>query len=409
MPLSKSDMHRALIGTAVSGGFISNMGSTQEMCVDCQRTLDCLEALGAEFSFRNGGLSAKLRKGVHESRCLYCGESGSTLRLLLPLAGALGVSCEFSGAGKLPSRPMEAFIDCLRMHGLKITVDSECGWLPLHINGRLEPGDYVLPGNISSQFISGLLMSLPLLDGDSRIILSTPLESSGYVDMTIDSLRRFGIAVDKEEYGWKVPGKQCWISSEYSVDGDWSAASFFLSAASLGSRLHLHNLKPGLQPDFAGIELFRQFGCLPAWEHDGLSLIRGVCQEQRAIDVSSVPDLFPPLAVSAASCPGRTVFTGIRRLRMKESDRVNAMSDGICALGASVEVGEDSLAVNGVMKLHGGKCSGFGDHRVVMALAVAATGASGPVTITDAEAISKSFPEFFKLCGRLGMKYTITV
>ena len=404
VPASKSAAHRMFIAAALSN---TQCGMQIEgVNRDIEATVACLEALGAVIdrpsSNDDQGFTAvqpipgapaftrplmaclgyQVPVTVDFSRVieLDCGESGSTLRFLLPLACALGVKARFVGRGRLPERPNQVLTDVLRAHGA--TIDSDL--LPMNVSGHLEPGAYSLPGNISSQYITGLLFALPLLDGDSEIILTTKLESAAYVDMTLQALRRFHIHVEPTERGWRVPGNQVYRPEGYHsavVEGDWSAAAFWLAANRMGSDIQV----TGLSEDTAQGDR-------------AVTLLLG----RPLIDASGVPDLVPALAVAAASLPQRTVITGAARLRLKESDRLAATADLINALGGRAEATEDGLVIDGGQPLHGGRVDGRNDHRIVMAAAIAATVADGPVTVADAEAVAKSYPDFFKHFNALG-------
>ena len=378
VPASKSAAHRLLIAAALSDRdtFI-RIGALNR---DIEATIACLRALGAGIEIAPGGLRVNPIGAVPGACGLDCGESGSTLRFLLPLACALGVKARFVGHGRLPERPNQALTDVLRAHGA--TIDSDL--LPMQVSGHLEPGVYALPGNISSQYVTGLLFAMPLLAGDSEIVLTTKLESAAYVDMTLQALRRFHIHVEPTEQGWRVPGNQVYRPEGFRsavVEGDWSAAAFWLAANRMGSDIQVAGLaEDTAQGDRAVTHLLGQ----------------------PLIDASGVPDLVPALAVAAAALPQRTVITGAARLRLKESDRLAAIADLINALGGRAEATEDGLVIEGGQPLHGGRVDGRNDHRIVMAAAIAATVADGPVTVTDAEAVAKSYPDFFTHFNALG-------
>lgn len=376
VPASKSAAHRAFIAAALSDEETAvRVGALGR---DPEATLRCLSALGAMVS-REGGV-VRVRRGAVPTAAveLDCGESASTLRFLLPLACALGVRGRFAGCGRLPERPHAALIDALRAHGAKIDSDR----LPLTAAGPLEPGAYVLPGDVSSQFVTGLLFALPLLDGDSEIILTTKLASAAYVEMTLRTLRQFGVAAEPTGFGWRVSGGQRYRSpGGIDIEGDWSAAAFWLAANRMGSDVRVEGLSE-------------------ASAHGDRAVTRLLGMPE--IDASNVPDLVPALAVAAATLPGPTVFTGAARLRGKESDRLAATADLIGALGGRAEVTPDGLIVRGGQPLRGGRVDGRGDHRIVMAAAIAATAATGPVTVTGAGVVEKSYPDFFRDFAALG-------
>jgi 3-phosphoshikimate 1-carboxyvinyltransferase len=378
IPSSKSYAHRLLIAAALADGptFVGLNATNQDIAA----TARCLEALGAGVEFTGDGINVAPIGAPPEKAALFCGESGSTLRFMIPLAAALGVECTFTGAGRLPERPNAPLTDALRAHGMAVSRDL----LPMTISGRLTGGEYSIAGNISSQYITGLLMALPLVKGDSRIRLTTRLESAPYVDITLDVLKDFGVEVRKEDGGYVIPGGQRYASpGRIAAEGDWSGAAFWALAASLGNDVKYTGLNPAsAQGDRAIEEMLRRLGS--------------------EIDVSETPDLVPALAVAAAWRRGVTRITGAARLRIKESDRLRAVSDMLRSLGCGCEELDDGLVITGGRGFSGGKVDGCNDHRIVMAAAVATTVADGPVTITDSQAVNKSYPGFFDELIRLG-------
>lgn len=341
-----------------------------------------------------------------------CGESGSLLRFIIPVAAAIGGRWRFTGRGRLPQRPIGVYAELLPAHGVSfISEEAGCG-LPLTIEGRLAPGRFSLPGNISSQFVTGLLMALPLLDGGSELLLTSPLESRGYVDMTLDVLKDFGIRVQAVDGGWRVPGRQRYENPSYQVEGDWSQAAFFLNTAALspvGAQVRLKGLRPdSLQGDRACIDVFGRFGLDIRWE--GAELVAenlhagepyGGLRGQ-TLDVSDITDMVPAASVCAALSRGETRFENAGRLRLKESDRLDAMKRAINALGGRAVEEGDALIIQGVERLKGGRADGCNDHRVVMALAGAGLRSESPVEVTDAYSINKTYPTFFDEYRRLG-------
>ena len=282
----------------------------------------------------------------------------------------------------MPSRPNGPLLSVLRAHGAKIEGD----FLPLTAHGGLQSGNFALPGNISSQYFTGLLFTLPLLSGDSTLIYTSLLESKPYVDLTLSVLRQFSIQIETIENGWKIPGNQKYSSpGNVEAEGDWSAAAFWLGANSLGNAVTVEGLnRTSCQGDKAIEGLLNQIG--------------------GEIDVTDTPDLMPVLSAVAAALPGKTTrITGAARLRLKESDRITAMKKTIQALGGNVEELPDGLVIHGT-KLKGGTVDGQNDHRVVMSAAIAATVCAGPVTILGAEAVNKSYPHFWRDFEALGGK-----
>lgn len=398
MPPSKSAAHRAIICAALSKG--KSVISPIEFSNDIKATTECMAALGAEISFNGKTLvvdGTNLFK--NKNAVLDCGESGSTLRFLIPVCAAGEVNVQFIGHGKLPERPIGIYLDCLPKKGVACVTN---GGLPLNISGQLKSGIYEIAGNVSSQFITGLLLALPLLDGDSEILLTSPAQSVGYIDMTIDIMQRFGVHVDRTPNGWKIAGGQKYIPQDFTVEGDWSQAAFFMTAAALGGKITIDNLNiDSCQGDKECMEIYRRFGAKITEsqgeitiEHDKLIGIN--------IDATNIPDMVPALAVTAALADGVTVITGAARLRIKECDRLAAMADGLSRLGAKIQETKDGFVITGVQTLKGAEVEGYNDHRIVMSLATAAVCTEGEIIISDRESINKSYPGFFEDYRKLG-------
>ena len=391
-PPSKSAAHRLLIAAALAGeGRVRGLS----LSADMEATLRAVRGLGV--SVRLDGDAACFAPAPPSSSPsplpVDCGESGSTLRFLIPLYAARGIPAVFTGHGRLPERPLGVYADCLPPHG--VTLSAASG-LPLTVTGRLTGGDFALPGDVSSQFITGLLFALPLCREDSRIRLTTPLESAGYVDMTLQVLRQAGIRVEPLEDGWFIPGSQTYRPLDTAVESDWSQAAFLLAAGALGGEVTLTGLNPAsAQGDREALSLFRRFGAAVE-EAPGRIVCRKAPLHGIDIDAAQIPDLVPVLAVTAALADGVTHITGAARLRLKESVRLAAVADGIRRLGGRVEEGPDSLTITGVSRLAGGRAEGYNDHRIVMALSMAALGCEAPVTVTDAQSVAKSWPAFFE-------------
>lgn len=398
VPPSKSAAHRAVICASLARG-VSVMEPV-ELSNDIRATIDCVKELGAAVSLIGKRLTIDGKMiFTNPDAVLDCGESGSTLRFLIPVAGSGNVRTKFVGHGRLPERPIGIYLDCLPKAG--VSCETE-GGLPLSISGQLKSGIFEIPGNVSSQFITGLLLALPLLKGDSEIVITSALESKSYIDMTISAMDRFGVTAIETEKGYKVYGNQSYKPQNLSIEGDWSQAAFFLSAGALGGNISIENLdNKSYQGDKAIYDLLKRFGADISLNGQVLS-----CKRQKLkgieIDAGNIPDLVPILAVTAALAEGTTTITNAARLRIKESDRLHAITEGLNRLGADVTELPDGLRINGVESLHGGTVEGYNDHRIVMALAVAATRATEPVIITDSESINKSYPSFFEDYNNLG-------
>ncbi|MBR5559419.1 MAG: 3-phosphoshikimate 1-carboxyvinyltransferase [Oscillospiraceae bacterium] len=399
---SKSAAHRIMIMAALCSTPTHLLLNSKND--DMTATGRCLAALGCGVEETGDGFLLTPGAAADKLPLLDCGESGSTLRFLLPVAAALGCGGRFEGHGRLPQRTIAALVKELNRHGC--TTDRPDG-LPITINGKLTGGKFVLPGDVSSQFITGLLMALPLLKGNSQIRLTTPLQSSAYVDLTIHLMKRFGVTIDIVENGWNIGGGQTYRSpGTLAAEGDWSGAAFWLAAGALGGDILSTGLElDSTQGDKAFVDMLNQMGAPCRVEETGIRSCGRICQPIEA-DILQVPDLAPMLALLCAAGGQKLYMTGGARLRDKESDRLSACADAITALGGCVEETADSLLVH-PGSLRGGECDSFGDHRMAMALAIAACGCSGPVVIRNAQAVSKSYPLFWEEYRRLGGKIDV--
>ena len=393
-PSSKSQAHRALIAAALGGGIstISNLADSQ----DIQATRRCLSALGALVedlgpgTLRVHGLGNSIPQ-AGPFPTLDCGESGSTLRFLIPVALLVQGQAAFTGRGRLMERPLAPYEDLFRRKGIGwsmehgvLTLDSGRGYDRL----ALDPGEYRLPGDVSSQFITGLLFALPLLEGDSDLLLTAPLESRGYVDLTLDVLDRFGVVAEPRENGFHIPSGQMYQARDLAVEADWSQAAFWYAANHLGGQVDILGMDPASRQGDREIAAYSRM------------LARS---GQVELDVSQCPDLAPPLAAMAAVRTGTTRLTNAARLRAKESDRLASVTRALRAMGGQVEEYADSLTIHGVKRLPGGgvvDCAN--DHRIAMMAAVCAASAEAPVKLLGAECVRKSYPEFWTHFQSLG-------
>lgn len=399
IPPSKSAAHRAVICAALAKG-VSTL-SPIALSDDIRATISAVSSIGAKCYIHGDTLTIDGSKTFSVNpENVDCIESGSTLRFLIPVCAAGGVKTTFIGRGRLPERPIGIFCDLLPRAGVEC---QTLGGLPFSISGQLQPGIFNLSGNISSQFITGLMLALPLLQGNSRIRLTTPLESEGYINLTIAMLRNFGIEITPAENGWDICGGQKYRPRKQIIEGDWSQAAFYLGAATLGSRLSVKGLDlNSAQGDRAALGLFQKFGMKCLTENNALNCFAGEHLLPQEIDVSQIPDLVPALAVTAAFAPGVTKIIGARRLRLKESDRLTCVAQGLRKMGCAVDETEDSLTIHGGSKLSGAEIDGCNDHRIVMAFTVAALHAQGMTTISDAQSINKSYPDFFTTINEMG-------
>ncbi|MDR0935498.1 MAG: 3-phosphoshikimate 1-carboxyvinyltransferase [Oscillospiraceae bacterium] len=354
IPPSKSILHRAIICASLAGDNLKNSFTSDDIAA----TTHCMNAL------------------TEGNATLDCGESGSTLRFLLPLALALGKSAVFTGRGRLLERPMTVFLDELRKHGAAIEQTASA----INVSGTLNPGTYNLPGDVSSQFISGLLFALPLLEGDSTIRLTSVLQSATYVELTIDELKKSGIQLSKRGYGFIIPGGQSYAKrADYTVEGDYSQAAFFLVARAFGCDLTVKGLNPDSKQGDRAI----------------VSIIERAQSGAIDVDASNIPDLVPPVAALLSLTDGVSRIYNAGRLRLKESDRLQTVAETLNTLGADINIDGDALIINGVKNFKGGTVTSHGDHRIAMMAAVAAIRADAPVTIEGAEAVAKSYPNFW--------------
>lgn len=400
IPPSKSVAHRAIICAALAGGesTITPVSESKDMVA----TISAVELLGATAHRSGDTLSVNGCKASDSTDTVTvdCIESGSTLRFLIPIAAALGGNYSFVGSGRLPTRPIDCYTTLLQEHGVKVDYS---GTLPFNFSGKLTPGKFELPGNVSSQYITGLLLALPLLEGDSEIVLTTRLESSGYIDITTKVMAEFGVRVAKTETGWSVKGGQSYSPRTYSVESDWSQGAFFLCAGAIGGDITVKGLSlDSLQGDKAVLDILRNMGADITETENGL-----VCKKAPLhaydFDAREVPDIVPVLATTALFCTGTTHITGCERLRIKESDRLVSTNDMLLSFGGCSEIQGDSLVVTGTDTFSEyRKVNGFNDHRIVMSACVAAAFASGETLITDKDSVNKSYPNFYEHYTKLG-------
>ena len=389
VPPSKSVAHRMIICAALAKGSskITNVSFSKDIIA----TIDAVKALGAEVETCGDTVFVKGITKAAAAAVIDCNESGSTLRFLIPVAAAIGIETTFLGRGKLPERPITTYLEELPSHGARFDYN---GKMPFSISGRLTAGVYKMRGDVSSQFITGLMLALGALDGDSEIVLTSHLESKPYVDITVGVLEKFGVKVHKTADGYLIKGRGGYIPCNCKVEGDYSQAAFFYVANALGSRINIHGLdENSLQGDKIIVEICSQ-----------VLYNRSNGSAAFAVDCSDIPDLVPILAVLASFCNGKSRLYNASRLRIKECDRLFATADFLNKLGGRVTELADSLEIEGVDSLTGGEVDSFNDHRIAMAAAIAATRARGTVVIDNAESVRKSYPDFFEVYKQLGGK-----
>ena len=392
IPASKSQAHRMLICAALSRE--PSRLILDGFSADIEATMQCLEALGARCEETANGLSVTPVGVCPAQARLDVGESGSTLRFLLPVLGALGVQAEIRMHGRLPERPLSPLWEVLEAHGMRLQQDGTI----LHTDGQLIAGDYSLPGNVSSQFISGLLFALPLLGGNSTLTVTGALQSARYVSMTEQTLAEAGILTKKDGPVWQIGGGQRYASpAVQTVEGDWSNAAFFLCMGALSATgVTVTGLNStSLQADRAVTEILVRFGAELTVSEDAVTVRRGVLHGI-TLDAGPIPDLVPVVSCLAALCDGETRVENAARLRLKESDRLQTTAALLSALGGSVRELPDGLIISGRGRLSGGTADACGDHRIAMSAAMAACGCEGPVTVSGSECVAKSYPAFWE-------------
>ena len=399
IPASKSQAHRLLICAAL--GERETLISCDGISKDIAATMACLNALGADIKEEGQGqLLVRPIEKVPEGVCvLPCGESGSTLRFLLPVVGALGAAADFHMEGRLPQRPLAPLDRELAAHGMELTLEGAI----LRCRGKLRAGDYSLPGNVSSQYISGLLMALPILDGNSFLEVTDSIESGAYIAMTEDALRLAGIDVDKNGRSYRIRGGQrAKVPERLEVEGDYSNAAFFLCMGALSKKgMSVSGLSASsLQGDRTVLDVLRRFGAEVHVDENVIRVRRGALKGC-VIDAAPIPDLIPVLSVAASAAEGETRVVNASRLRLKESDRLQSTAQLINNLGGDVTELEDGLIIRGVGKLDGGSIESFGDHRIAMSAAVASCICRGAVTVQGSECVQKSYPRFWEDFGAL--------
>lgn len=383
IPPSKSAAHRALICSYLAGeGTVKPIIDSKDM----QATVSVIDGL---------------KKGAYILNCI---ESGSTLRFMIPVAAALGKNVTFVGEGRLPERPIGEYLELLPLHN--VFVQSE-GGLPLTISGKLRNGSYEVSGDISSQYITGLLMALAKLDGDSAIVLKTPLQSKPYVDMTIKVMKDFGVDITETDFGYLIHGGQKFNKIDYIVEGDWSQAAFFLVAGAVSGAVTVSGLDMNTtQGDKAILDVLRSFGAELEINEDSVRCVKSELTGA-VVDATDIPDLVPIISVLAAFSKGQTVIKGAERLRFKESDRIESVVENLKRIGADVTETTDGMIINGGANLHSAQLKGYNDHRIVMAFSVAALLLEGETVIDDANSINKSYPGFFEDYNSIGGKANV--
>ncbi len=388
VPPSKSMAHRAVICS-----YLAKMATGEVSRVENV-------VLSKDITATKNAMEKLIIPRPEEKKEIFCGESGSTVRFLIPVAAAIGGKYIFTGEGRLGERPLDAYKDIFDKQRIYYEKPVS-SWLPFYMEGRLKNGLFQIEGNISSQYISGLLFALPMIDGDSVIEITTDLQSKPYVDMTVNMLGKFGIKVssDNNDAGnlcYFISGGQTYKNADYKVEGDYSQAAFWMAAKALGSQVTIDGLKAdSVQGDREIENIIKEFEKRTGLKEN---------TQEYIIDVSQIPDLVPIITVIAALTPGVTIIKNAARLRIKESDRLYAISQTINKLGGKVKELKDSLIIEGTPGgFKGGtEISAHNDHRIAMSAAIAALKCEYPVILMGAECVSKSYPDFWEIYRGLG-------
>jgi len=404
VPSSKSMGHREIICAGLANGrsIVDNIS----MSKDIEATVRCLKAMGvivveipSSFPERKALMITGTGNLTVKEPLADCGESGSTLRFFIPLGATIGQPITFEGHGKLVSRPMQAYYDIFDEQGLEYKNDN--GELPLTVNGILKAGLYQLPGNVSSQYVSGLLFALPLLEGDSVIEITSPLESASYVDMTLSCLKKYGVVIDNVDGAhrkYQIKGKQKYVAQHSIVEADWSQAAFWLVGGSVGEEINCTGVDfRSLQGDRAIVEIMERMGAKLEKTRSTVKALHGQT-EKTVIDATNCPDIIPILTVLAATSAGTTEIINAGRLRIKECDRLTAISTELNKMGADIEELPEGLLIHGKPEgLEGNALvEAWNDHRIAMSIAIAASVCREAVVLEGTESVQKSYPNFWK-------------
>lgn len=401
VPASKSFTHRAILAAAMcrESSILDNVTISDDIFA----TLSVIEKLGASYQIKGKNLKivGALHSLLKSSKRLIkidCFESGSTLRFLIPIAAAFGKNLEIRGRGRLLSRPIDCYIDAFKEQNVAI---EKFGREKLCISGQLKPDTYFINGKISSQFVTGLLMALPNLYGKSSLKLKTDLCSKPYVDITLDVLKSFGIDIAEGDGEYIIDGGQRYKSIEYEIEGDWSQAAFF-EVLGCVAPISIVGLNPkSIQGDMRLLRLIERCGGNVRWEKDVLRVSPGNLSSF-CINIKDIPDLTPSIAILACMCSGRSVIEGISRLKFKESNRIISVVNMLRNIGGKVAVEGDRMLIDGVKAFDGGVVDSYNDHRIAMAATIAVAYSKKPITILNANSVSKSYPNFYKDYQSLG-------
>ncbi|QMS84931.1 3-phosphoshikimate 1-carboxyvinyltransferase [Candidatus Xianfuyuplasma coldseepsis] len=402
VPTSKSLTHRALICAALARGksTISNVVFSE----DVKATIAALQQIGAKFEIEDSTVYVKGVRSIRTpSKAIDCNESGSTLRFLIPILSLTNKPITFTGKPSLLKRPQSVYQTLFKEDGIPFIHTPD----EIMVNGSVKARNYTIDGSISSQFFTGLMCSLPLLKKDSHITIKGVLESKGYIDLTINILEQFGIEIQELENGYYIPGNQAYKPFDYTVEGDFSQAAFFLVGGILNGSITIDNLShESLQGDREIIDIIKRMKGRIIFTENGYSTTKSETNGA-TIDISNCPDLGPIVALLGTLSRGTTTIVNASRLRLKESDRIESTVHTLQTLGANIKTNDDDIIIYGKAQLAGGIVDSYNDHRIAMMSAIAALRCENPVILTQANAIHKSYPHFFEDYEKLGGKFTI--
>ncbi len=402
IPPSKSLSHRAIIAASLAKGKskISNVMFSNDILA----TISGMEAMGAKITKYDNYLEIEGSNVIRKNSEIDANESGSTLRFLIPIALTISEAITFIGHNNLVNRPLDTFFEIFDEQNIKYEKPNDT-YLPLKCSGSLKAGEYKIRGDISSQFITGLLFSLPLLDGTSKIILTTPLESLGYIDLTIDILNMFGVKIINNNYEeFIIEGNQEYKPCDYEIEGDFSQAAFFLVADTMGANVSLKAMNINShQGDKKILEDIKSMGGKIEYKDGKLKALPSKTKGA-ILDFKQTPDLGPALSVLALNSKGDTEFINAGRLRIKESDRISSVKEELEKLGVEIVENPDGMTILGPNDIIGGTLDPHNDHRLRMAFSMLCQIATGDIKIINAECVKKSYPHFFKDLESIGGK-----
>jgi 3-phosphoshikimate 1-carboxyvinyltransferase len=390
-PSSKSETQRAIAAALLARG--ESVIKNPSFCNDSLAAMDMARTLGASVIQENGFIKVSGHSKTPENVVLNCGESGLAMRMFSPIASLICGSCTLTGSGSLLKRPVNMVTDALLKLG--VSAESSDGFLPIILKGVLKGGRLEIEGSKSSQLLTGLLMTLPLVNENSEVFVAD-LKSKPYIDLTIQVLKSFGVEVENDDFKrFVIPGRQSYKATEYSVEGDWSGSAFLLVAGAIAGNVTVNNLNPDTkQADFAILSALKLAGADVSVNGNSITCTRSVLKPF-TFDSTESPDLFPPLAALAVYCNGTSSIKGVSRLEYKESDRAITIMNVLGRMGIKTYIQDDDLIVEGGQP-NEAIVSSHNDHRIAMMAAVTALGASGNITITEAKSVAKSYPEFFE-------------